>query len=556
MRAAFSFSPPSLDVLSTMDNDQLCQVAKMVALSHYFKQLELPAECVEGYLHLRHEYGVELDFGVSKTQVGQMARLRNDSFWREHVNAAADFHREHLAMRNRELGDSSKGLTPYCSDATYDMFESRSKAIMSKMSDRHFGQLPGITKASLYQNSLRAKYNQLYITGKAMAALAQERGYSWALITLTCPPSFHPISAEYNGSSFKDGYDYLNDVYRKLFKCLGNSYKANRDYFGIRVVEAHKDGCPHWHLVLFSTENFFTKLKKKLKAIYSASNRSAVYFEQNQDEIVKLSSEGRFVGTPLSYIHKHLAFGLQRVKTDEEIIASKRNLYAIKSAGVRQFQTIGTNGLATKLRVLRMVARCHDAPEHLKAMAAELVQESSPEGRSTQLAGVVGLLSHKLDEIEMIRIAYLNCYGEKASKLVAVKHTSDLIAHDLSLCSLPNLYGGAVTFKELNIEIACDVDGSYPLYSLTEHSQRPGRILSNYEIDNHYYLKTVIQTLQFAEPSQERTCRRLRWRPPWRHCGYFGHGSSVEVPRVPSRYPRRHGASVYWWPWQNTHDPP
>ena len=432
----------------------------------------------------------------------------------------------------------------------------RSKAIMSKMSDRHFGKFPGVPKSALYQNSVRAKYNQLYITGKAMSVLAQERGYSSALITLTCPPRFHPVSAEYNGSSFKDGYDYLNEVYRKLFKCLGKAYKANQDYFGIRVVEAHKDGCPHWHLVLFSTDDFFTKLKNKLREIYSVCNRSAVYFEQYQDEIVKLSSDGGFLGTPLSYIHKHIAFGLQRVKTEEEIIASKRNLYAIKSAGVRQFQTIGTNGLATKLRVLRMVARCTAAPGHLKAIAAELVQEPSREGRSKQLAGVVGLLSHKLDEIEMISAAYLNCYGEKATKLVAVKHASDLIAHDLSSCSLPNLYGGAVTFKELNIEIAKEVEGFPPLYRDAEHAQKPAWSLLAFEINKHSYLVSVIQTVQLPERSQKRAFRRLRWRPPWRHCGCLRYGSSDEASKALSRYPRRHAASAYCWPWQNTHDPP
>ena len=68
MRTAFSFSPPSLDALSTMDNDQLCLVAKKIALSHYFKQLDLPVEAVQEYLNLRHEYGVELDFSGSKTQ--------------------------------------------------------------------------------------------------------------------------------------------------------------------------------------------------------------------------------------------------------------------------------------------------------------------------------------------------------------------------------------------------------------------------------------------------------------------------------------------------------
>jgi hypothetical protein len=477
-----------------LDNDQLCHVAKLIAKHHFFRQRELCPDKIAEYLHTRHEYGVELVINASKTEEGLMARLRRESFWRERVNAAADFHREHLAMKSGLLGDPAKGLNPYCSDATFRMFESRSLAITSKMSERALDPLLSITKASLYRDSQRARFNQLYISGKAMVALAHERAYSWALITLTCPANFHPSSPNYDGSSFKDGNDYITAMYRKLFRDLGKAFKANKDYFGIRVVEAHLDGCPHWHIVLFSTDAFFSRLIKKLRSIYATSKRPSGYFDQNQNEIVKLSTNGDFQGTPLSYICKHLAFGLQRMRSCEDNIASKRNLYAIKAAGVRQFEPIGANGLATKLRALRKVARSHGAPQHLKTIATGLVQEPTQLGRETQLSGVVELLKHQLNDIELIRIPTLNCYGEQSTKLAAIRHRHDLVAHSFCVESRPDCWGGAITLNDLSIEGEVQIDPVQTPRHFWPHSQGHNAESATYRDDN--------PTL-------------LRWRHPW-----------------------------------------
>lgn len=515
MRSSFSYTPPPLGVLSTLDNDQLCHVAKLIAKNHYFKQRELCPNEVGAYLHTRHEYGLELVFNASKTEDGLMARLRRESFWRERVNAAADFHREHLAMRSDLLGDPENGMSPYCSDATYKMFESRSLAITSKMSERTFDPLLSITKASLYRDSQRARFNQLYISGKAMVALAHERAYSWALVTLTCPPSFHPSSPNYDGSSFKDGNDYITSMYRKLFKDLGKVFKANNDYFGIRVVEAHLDGCPHWHIVLFSTDAFFSRLIKKLKSIYSASKRPPGYFEQYQNEIVKLSTNGDFQGTPLSYICKHLAFGLQRMRSCEDNIASKRNLYAIKSAGVKQFEPIGANGLATKLKALRKVARSHGAPEHLKAIAAGLVQEPTQLGRETQLSGVVKLLNNQLNDIELIRVPTLNRYGEQSTKLAAVRHKRDLMAHSFCDESLPNCWGGAITLNDLSIEGNIQYEPAQPPRLSWAHSQAPkvgSTIYQNDTVSTPAQTFTIMQYVEFCEWENPT---RMQWHPCW-----------------------------------------
>lgn len=498
-----------------MDNEQLCHVAKLIAKRHYIEQMGLPSERIRQYVRMRHEYGLTLAPDSSRTDGGQMARLRSEYFWREQINAVADSHREHLAMQGRQLGDPAKGLLPYCSDATYQMFETRLEAITSRLSGQQLDLCPGATKASVYQDSQRAKFNRLYLSGKGMVALAQQRHYTWALITLTCPAKYHPSSPQYDGSSFKDGHDYLQQIYRKLFRHLGKTYKANENYFGIRVVEAHLDGCPHWHIILFSTDDFFARLTAKLSSIYSDGSRPAGYFESNQKDIVRLSSSDEFVSTPLSYIYKHLAFGLQRMRTYEENCVSKRNLYAIKSAGVRQIQLIGTNGLATKLSALRKVARCREAPEHLKVIASELVHTPTPLGRQAQLSGVVKLLDNQLAQLELIRIPTVNRYGEQSTRLAAIKHKLDPVAHELR-SSFGLIYqGGALTVNDLNIEKSRELAGTLisNLFS-TAYKENDDKATPTAQANKRpetHHTKAPSPTLL----SSDAVPVRLRWRPPW-----------------------------------------
>lgn len=508
----FSYCPPSLDVLSSMDNDELCLVAKSIAKHHYFLQLSLTPDRIAHYVRTCHEYGLKLDPDSEKTDQGQMARLRSEYFWRANVNSLADSHREHLAMQRRELGDPKMGLAPYCSDATYRMFENRHEAIAYKLSEQTVGSSLGLVKTQLYQDSQRGKFNRLYLSGKSMVALAQQRQYACGLITLTCPARYHPSSSLYDGSSFKDGHEHLKGIYRKLFRHLSKIYTANENYFGMRVVEAHLDGCPHWHIVLFSTDEFFTNLTQKLKSIYLASDRPSGYFEKNQKDIIKLSSAGELNSTPLSYVYKHLAFGFQRMQNEEGNLASKRNLYAIRSAGVRQIQLIGANGLASKLQALRKVSRSLRDPGHLKAMASGLVQAPTTIGRQIQLSSVVKLLDNGLNQLELIRTSTLNRYGEQTSKLVAIKHKLDLVAHSLASSLGLTFQGGALTVNDLNIEN----NGAAHV------SPFPPARLENYDWKLIKGVNGRCWGIKDNIPIGLPPCWylivtpiRLRWRPPW-----------------------------------------
>ncbi|HFU8374108.1 TPA: replication endonuclease, partial [Escherichia coli] len=99
--------------------------------------------------------------------------------------------------------------------------------------------------------------NEMMACVKGMELIAQERGDVAFFVTVTAPSRFHSVTdagtlnPKYKGATVKDASDYL--VYnffasaRKLIK------KEKRGWYGIRTVEPHHDGTPHWHMLVFTS---------------------------------------------------------------------------------------------------------------------------------------------------------------------------------------------------------------------------------------------------------------------------------------------------------------
>lgn len=498
MRHGFRYTPPPLSLLIYLGNEELCLVAKNIAKRHYLKQQSLGPEEYERYCRIPHEYEIAIKLSSTVTIDGILMRLRSEFFWRERINHVADMHREHEAMRRKLLGNSDRGLMPYCSDQTYKLFEDRRLSILTKMQGSLACHSSGLTKADLYRNSEKAKANQLYLTLKAMDALAISRNYEWAMITLTCPPRFHPSSNTYDGSSLRDGNNYLHALYRKLFKYLGKTYKANDDYLGVRIVEAHLDGCPHWHILLYASIEFFMQLQSKLEVLYSLDKRPENYFQNFSNQIIKTKQNCQEGASPLSYIFKHLAFGLNKRGREEDLHISRRNSYALRAAGVRQFQLIGAQGIATKVKALRKVANDPRAPQNLKKLASTLTATKS-EDRSHALKGMVDFLNESSKNVEFIREKCVNRYREPISRLSAVKHRKDILSYELKSTDTFPIRGavtinGSSKIKRGSIQLKHGVRYPNGHYRLTLYSESVGLPVMPFQ----YYCPPC-----------------LCWRPPW-----------------------------------------
>ena len=87
---------------------------------------------------------------------------------------------------------------------------------------------------------------------------AQRLGHVGVFVTITCPSRYHAVrkgTATHNGKWLHGGAPdprvaqrYLQKQWDKARAFLGRRGVGS---YGLRVVEPHHDGCPHWHMVLW-----------------------------------------------------------------------------------------------------------------------------------------------------------------------------------------------------------------------------------------------------------------------------------------------------------------
>lgn len=101
------------------------------------------------------------------------------------------------------------------------------------------------------------KRAELMVRVKGCDAIASQNGDACEFWTLTAPSEYHAMkmvgtlavpNKAFDGKTPKDGQKYLSTVWaraRAAWKRRGLAV------FGLRTVEPHHDGCPHWHLIAY-----------------------------------------------------------------------------------------------------------------------------------------------------------------------------------------------------------------------------------------------------------------------------------------------------------------
>lgn len=402
-----------VDRLSRLSSSEICREAKSLARSHYHRTKNLGETELRIYANRVHEYGIKLVPYSDAVIQGTILRLRSEKYWRKTLNRLADSQREHLSrLHHRESG--SIGEIRYCSDATVKVFEERKQRISAQMIANDREHL-----LNIYTTGSSSRHKRLYLILKGLERLAEIRSFGWVMLTLTCPPEYHPCSKSYNNFSFKDGQRYLARNWSKLTKDLSKEFVAGEDYFGVRVVEAHKSGTPHWHVLLFSKNDVVARLQKKLALVYKKeASRPASYLTDNLEKIFFQGDSERLFHSKscASYIYKKLSAGLVKDANADDDSAT-RHTYALKASRARMFQTIGFSGLSGKLSALAKVTRSSNAPASIADIAKDLVLPKGEDRRlERQLEAMVSLLNDGHKNLRVVREAATNRYGEAIRK--------------------------------------------------------------------------------------------------------------------------------------------
>ncbi len=355
-----------------------------VAEDYAWRELITKAEEFLAYLNL--------EFPQGKTIRTAMLRLQDDKWWRKKLNTAIPRIIDQTARKVRQVHGANDA---YISQAAYELWMARQsanrKTLDSIVAVNDQGQ--EFTLLELQEKSVSNPANrrtELMVRCRGMEEYAQSNGYSEAFfITLTAPSKYHSHDkhgvqyANWNYSSPRVVNDYLNVVWARIRAQLSRDMV---DYYGVRVVEPHHDGCPHWHLLIFAKgyqvgqyfapggnpiEYTFRKYALQEDGEEKGAAKHRVKFDRIDD--VKGSATGYIA----KYISKNIdGYGLDGdllEGRDSESTAQRIRSWA-STWGIRQFQFFGTAAIGP-YRELRRI-RNRKVPEaYERATAAADVGE-------------------------------------------------------------------------------------------------------------------------------------------------------------------------------------
>src|SRR5471032_2924097 len=202
---------------------------------------------------------------TAHTAVASISRLVRGEWWEKQLRAQQRLWRESLMIA---CGYVSRATSPYASKyAIRDVASRRLSALnyLRQCDIENVGSgerlsLLSTVLASVSNPKLRRMELMTLIAGvEDVADLQQDRGL---FITLTTPSKYHPLrttgahsaplfNQKWNTHAFtpKDAQRYLVAVWAKIRTTLKDRHLK---IYGVRVVEPHHDGTPHWHMMLFT----------------------------------------------------------------------------------------------------------------------------------------------------------------------------------------------------------------------------------------------------------------------------------------------------------------
>ena len=247
--------------------------------------------------------------------VASISRLVSGEWWEKQLRSKQRLWRESLMIA---CGYVSRATSPYASkDAIREVASRRLSAInylkQCQLENVESGEtlsLLDTVLASISNPKLRRMELMTLIAGiEDVADRQQDCGL---FITLTTPSKYHPLKTAGTGFSPvfnkkwdqqaftpKDAQRYLVAVWAKIRTTFKD---RNLKVYGVRVVEPHHDGTPHWHMMLFTPQDQQQKVTEVMR-------RYAL--EEDPDE--PGASASRFNCKPLNrggaagYIAKYVA---------------------------------------------------------------------------------------------------------------------------------------------------------------------------------------------------------------------------------------------------------
>ena len=302
---------------------------------------------------------------IEHDQAGIIARVSCAGWWLRQLRAA---HAKACEAACIDAGLVHKRANLYVSDDTLErritQRERNARTLEAVKITSEAGEtitLKQAADAGMANPANRA--SELITRVKGFEEYAKAHEHLCLFVTITTPSRFHAVltggkaNPKYQGQKPNEAQSYLTGQWARARAICA---KHGVNFYGLRVVEPHHDGTPHWHMaVWFENEQAMTIYKNAVIACFlnaeicEGDEKGAA---KNRVKFDALDS-GSVVGYMLKYICKNLS-GVELRGADNEAINSEPTASRVEAWAatwsIRQFQQLGGHSVSV-WRELRRV---------------------------------------------------------------------------------------------------------------------------------------------------------------------------------------------------------
>lgn len=318
-------------------------------------------------------YQIHVDSRLSDEEL--IALCKDERFWFKKFKSKQS---KVLEQIRRKIGLVNQYRGAYCSQQSVDAYNWSQQQVKDYMAKQFFVNASGemISMLDAYQSNVSNPANrraELMIRIKGVEEFSEMNSHSAWFYTITAPSKYHSHfksgkpNPKYAGASASETHQYLQKQWEKA---RAQFKRESIDVYGLRVVEPHHDGTPHWHLMLFMPSASAKRVTQILRhySLEHEPNESGA--KRNRFKAKEIDSDK---GSAQSYIAKYVCKNIdgEFLDTDKYGNDAKRAANRITAWAaifkIRQFQFMGTPSV-TLYRELRKL-KVSDVAEHLRPIA-------------------------------------------------------------------------------------------------------------------------------------------------------------------------------------------
>ncbi|WP_444984899.1 replication endonuclease [Halomonas mongoliensis] len=237
------------------------------------------------------------------------------------------------------------------------------------------------------QANPKHRFAELMLRIRDTEDFGRRAGHCGVFVSWTLPSAYHAVlektsahNPKFNGATPREAHRMLGKLWARA------RAKLKRDgieCYGLRVVEPHHDGTPHWHLMLFVDADQLGALKAILRRYALSIDPEEVAGREHIR--IEFSDIDPAKGSAAAYVAKYIGKAIAGAAHPDDVdlygkpmdVASERIVAWASVHGIRQFQFMGTPSV-TVWRELRRL-RDKEADPYAAASFEDWVAATRPD---------------------------------------------------------------------------------------------------------------------------------------------------------------------------------